>query len=622
MSDDLPPPPDEPAEDLSLASDFPTHTHDEWAALVAAVLAKSGAGDPDDQDAALEALTYTTYDGIAVRPLYTRDDVHDLAADGRPGHPPFVRGATEGGVAAKGWDVRARHADPDPERTKQAVLDDLERGATSIWLVLGDGGLALDDLESVLDGVLLDLAPIVLDAGGHTAAAADALLALADRRGVDPAALSGSFGADPIGWRVRTGADADLSLLPELASRAAASPKLRVATVDATVYHEAGAGDAQEIGIAAAVGVAYLRALTDAGASVDAALDALEFRFAVTAEQFPSIAKLRAARRVWDRVAELCDAGPALPGQRQHAVTPAAMLTRRDPWVNMLRATIGCFAAAVGGAESVTVLPFDAAIGLPDDFARRIARNTHAVLHDESSLARVVDAAGGSWFVESLTDSLAEKAWDVFTGIERSGGVRQALDDGSISALIATAREQRDDDIAHRRAAITGVSEFAYVGEAPVVRAPLPTPDERAALLPRVRYAQDFEQLRDRADAADERPKVFLAGLGSLATSSARSSFAANLFQAAGVECVSANGDTDDVVAAFHKSGTTVACLCSSDTVYADHAADTAKALSEAGATLIWLAGKAETDGVDGYLYVGCDALAAARTTFETLGVT
>src|SRR5581483_6750844 len=183
------------------------------------------------------------------------------------------------------------------------------------------------------------------------------------------------------------------------------------------------------------------------GLTVEEALDALEFRWTVNAEQFPSIAKLRAARRLWARVAELCAASEELRGQYQHAVTSPAMLTRRDPWVNMLRTTVGCFAAAVGGADAITVTPFDAAIGQSDDFARRIARNTSAILHDESSLARVVDAAGGSWFVESLTDELAEKAWAAFTTIERAGGALAALDDGTIERLIADVRARRADDV-------------------------------------------------------------------------------------------------------------------------------------------------------------------------------
>jgi methylmalonyl-CoA mutase len=596
-------------DSLALGADFPTPTRDEWRSLVAAVLAKSGVtGDPED------ALSYTTYDGIRIKPLYTADDVHGVDADGLPGRPPFVRGSTAEGAVVTGWDVRTRHAGPDAAAVNRAVRADLESGATSLWLAVGDGGIPVDDLGRALDGVHLDLAPIVLDAGVHSRRAAAALLAAGEQRGTDPAGLRGSLGADPIGTRARTGAEADLGLLLALGEQSRSFVNLHLATVDGTVYHDAGASDAQELGIATAVGIAYLRALTDGGWPIDRALAALEFRWAVTAEQFPSIAKLRAARSVWDRVAELCGAAADRRGQYQHAVTSAAMLTRRDPWVNMLRTTIGCFAAAIGGAEAITVTPFDAAIGVSDDFARRIARNTQSILHDESSLARVIDAAGGSWFVESFTDQLAEKAWDVFTSIERAGGAPAALDDGTIGDLIAQTRERRAADIAHRRAPITGVSEYAFVAEEPVRRPPLP---ERrgAGLLPRVRYAEDFEALRDRSDAAAQRPRVFLATLGPLAAHSARAGFAANLFQAAGIDCVT--GPVEEFAAA----GTTVACLCSSDKVYAEQAAPAARQLRGAGATRIWLAGTAQVEGVDGNVHTGCDALAVLRSTLATLGV-
>jgi methylmalonyl-CoA mutase len=348
---------------------------------------------------------------------------------------------------------------------------------------------------------------------------------------------------------------------------------------------------------------------------VDDALHALEFRFAVTAEQFPSIAKLRAARSIWDRVAELSGASDSRRGQYQHAVTSAAMLTKRDPWVNMLRTTIGCFAAAVGGADAITVLAFDSAIGRSDDFARRIARNTQSILHDESSLARVVDAAGGSWFVESLTDQLAERAWAVFTRIEQAGGALAALNSGAIGELLAQTSAARSADIASRRAPITGVSEFAFIDEPPVARQPLP-PVPAGGLLPLVRYAGDYEELRDRSDAAPERPRVFLATLGPFAAHSARVAFAANLFAAGGIATVT--GDVTDGPNLI----TPVVCLCGSDKSYADdEAAVAVLLLRELGAKHIWLAGKADLDGVDGTLFTGCDALEVLRRTLDVLGV-
>ncbi|MEP7020207.1 MAG: methylmalonyl-CoA mutase family protein, partial [Pseudonocardiales bacterium] len=597
------------------AAEFPAVTRDQWRAMISAVLARSGVAEDLDPEL---ALTSSTYDGISLKPLYTRDDALPVGATALPGQPPFVRGSSIDGA---GWDVRQRHLDPDVARTNAAVLADLSNGSTSLWMVLGEAGLAVADLPAALDGVYLDLAPVALDAGAQTRDAAETYLRLVAEQGIDPGKIAGTLGADPIGLRARTGAAADLPLLGELAALAADYPKLRVATVDATVYHDAGGSASDELAVAAAVGVAYLRALAAAGLSVDAALRVLEFRYAVTADQFLSIAKLRAARRVWDRIAELSGAGTDRAGQRQHAVTSAALMTQRDPWVNLLRATIACFAAAASGARAITVTPFDAAIGLSDELARRIARNTQVVLHDESSLARVIDAAGGSWFIESLTDQLAQAAWAKFTAIERAGGALGALDDGTIDRLIATARDQRADDIAHRRAPITGVSEFAFVGEQPVVRPPAPA-GPTGGPLPGRRYAQDFEALRDRADAAPARPTVFLAALGPPAAYRARVGFAANLFQAGGIEPVVGSGELDEIVAAFRAGPSTVVCLCSANRLYAELAAPAAEALRAAGATHIWLAGPpGDLPGVDGYLFSGVDALEILRTTLDKLAV-
>ena len=588
-----------PPDPLPLAAEFPPATRDQWIELVTGVLRRSGL--PEDADP-VAALSSTTYDGISVRPLYTAVDVPPTSA-GTPGAAPYLRGATADGPTLTGWDVRQRHADPDPARLRASLLNDLETGATSVWLVLGDAGLPVADLPAALAGVYVDLAPVALDAGGQTAEATAAYLRLVGERGLDPAEIRGSLGADPIGLRARTGAAADLGLLTPRPDH----PRVRVATVDGTVYHDAGASDATEIAVATAVGVAYLRALTDAGLDVDAALDAVEFRFAVSADQFASIAKLRAARRVWGRVAALSEAEPAR-GQRQHAVTSAAMMTRRDPWVNMLRSTVACFAAAVGGADAITVLPFDTALGLPDDLARRIARNTQSILHDESSLGRVLDAAGGSWYVETLTDQLAHAAWDGFTEIERAGGALAALDAGLIGDRIAATRQQRADDVAHRRAPLTGVTEFALPDEPAVPRPPAPPGLDGGPLAP-ARWAAEFEALRDAVEAVSPRPVVYLATLGPMAVHAARLGFARNLFQAGGFQVVV--GPPEDL------DGTPVACLCSADSLYS---AEAVTALREAGARQVWLAGQGDY-GADGYVYSGCDALAVLRTTADLLEV-
>ncbi len=625
-----------PPAHLDLAADFPAASRAQWQELVAAVLTKSGRPVPSDAPPET-ALAGRNYDGIEIAPLYTAADAPAGSAS-VPGSPPFTRGATAEGAARTGWDVRARHLDPDPLAANRAVLDDLRNGVSSLWLVLGgsgnhSAGLTAADLPRVLDGVHLDLAPIVLDAGPDARAAAETLLRLAADHGTPATDLTGSLGGDPIGYAARIGSTPDLTLVVDLAGLAAGHPKLRPVTVDATVYSDAGGSDGDELAISVAVGVAYLRALTDAAVPLDAALGMIEFRYAVSADQFASIAKLRAARRVWNRVGELSGAAGEDRGQQQHAVTAASMLTRRDPWVNLLRTTIGCFAAAVGGAQAITVAPFDSALGLPDDFGRRIARNTSAVLHDEASLARVIDPAGGSWYVESLTERLAEAAWQKFTALERAGGAVAALESGAIASLLASTRQRRQDDIAHRRTPITGVSEYAVNSETLLSRRPAPAAPSGG--LPRLRAAEPFEALRDASDAwlasTGARPRLFLAALGPVAAHTGRLSFTRNLLGAGGLEPVVATGELADLLAGFAASGAVVACLCSSDRIYAGEASAAATALKAAGARTVWIAGSPDLlvrDGsgeqlgaIDAALYSGCDAVAVLRSMLSDVGV-
>ena len=612
-----------PDEGTDLAAEFPAASHADWRELVRAVLVKSGRGAAETADAPEELLASTGYDGISVAPLYTAADL-PAAAAGLPGLAPFTRGGRPEGAAAAGWDVRARHADPDPAAAGEAILADLENGVGSLWLTLGPGGLPVDGLSVALSGVLLDLAFVTLDAGAEAIPAAEALLALYAERGIPASEVGGNLGLDPIGLAARTGAAADLAGAAEfVARRAGAFPELRGIVVDGLPFHEAGGSDTQELGAAIAAGVGCLRALTAAGLDVDTAARQLEFRFAVTDDQFTGIAKLRAARRLWARVAEVSGVRGAGAAQRQHAVTSPAMLTRRDPWVNLLRGTVACFAAGVGGADAVTVLPFDHAIGRPGAFSRRIARNTQSVLLAESRLAGVIDPAGGSWYVEKLTDELAHRAWTEFTAIERAGGIEAELASGALAARLAETAAARAANIATRRDPITGVSEFPDLAEAPVERTPWPATESGG--LPRVRYAAGFEELRDRSDAVlastGGRPAVFLATLGPVAEHTARASFAGNLFQAGGFDtpAAGATSDVDGLVAAFSASGLSVVCLCGTDSAYTGQAGAAVAALKTAGASRVFLAGSPKTGFADDFVYRGCDALAVLRRIWEAI---
>jgi methylmalonyl-CoA mutase len=596
---------------LSLAAEFPDPTRRQWRQLVEGVLRKAGRTGLTDT-AAEDALATELQDGLTARPLYTAED--GAGDPGLPGLPPFVRGGRPLGNTVTGWDVRQRHAQPVAKRANEAALADLENGVTSLWLRLGDGGLPVTGLPEALDGVHLDLAPVVLDAGPDYEAAARTLLALAAERGTPPL---GRLGADPLGQAARTGEDAGLGTAAELAALCHRQhPGLRAMTVDALPYHEAGASPAQELGCSLATGVAYLRDLTAAGLPVAAALGQLEFRYAATTDQFLTIAKLRAARRLWARVAQVC--GAPGEGQLQHAVTSSVMMTRRDPWVNMLRTTVACLGAGVGGADAVTVLPFDDALGLSDDFARRIARNTSAILMEESHLAQVIDPAGGSWYLERLTDDLARAAWDWFQEIERAGGQAAALRSGLVADRLSRTWQERQASLAHRREPITGVSEFPNLAEEPVEREP--APEEPRGGLPKVRRDHAFEALRTRSDAhlaaTGVRPRMFLAGLGPAAAHTARTSFAANLFQAGGIEAVPGE------VSGFTASGATVACLCSSDAIYAEQSEAAAAGLRSAGAAWVFLAGRpGEYAGVDEYVFAGGDAVAVLSSVLDRMGV-
>ncbi|MER7752293.1 methylmalonyl-CoA mutase family protein [Kitasatospora sp. NPDC097643] len=617
-----------PPEGLPLAAEFPAAHREQWQQLVEGVLRKSGA-QPEDGAAAEQALTTELQDGLRARPLYTAEDT--AVAPGYPGFPPFLRGGRPQGSAVAGWDVRQRHADPDRRRANEAVLADLENGVGSLWLELGGDALPIAALPEALAGVYLDLAAVVLDAGAEFADAAEQLFKLYEEREVSPGAAAGNLGADPLGLQARTGdgarTDALLTDAAALAARCAdGHPQLRALTVDALPYHEAGASAAQELGCSLATGVAYLRTLTGAGLSVDAALGQLEFRYAADADQFLTIAKFRAARRLWARVAEVSGASPAASAQRQHAVTSRVMMTARDPWVNMLRTTVACLAAGVGGADAVTVLPFDTALGLPDAFARRIARNTQSILLEESHLARVIDPAGGSWYVEQLGEELAQAAWAWFQEIERAGGLQAALASGLVGERIAATWAERSVRLAKRREPVTGVSEFPHLDEQPLVREPAPAGPGGG--LPRVRRAEAYEALRDRSDAhlaaTGARPALFLASIGGAAAHTARTTFAANLFQAGGIATTSVESvDPAAFAEAFAASGATVACLCSSDTLYGEHAEAVAGALKAAGAQRVLLAGRlAEVPaGVDGFIFAGGDAVAALTSLLDLIGV-
>jgi methylmalonyl-CoA mutase len=613
-----PPPSDEP-----LAAEFPPAPREDWLKLVRAAL----------KDRPFERLVSRSYDGIAIEPLYAR------AAGAQPL-------ATRRGP----WRVMARIDHPDPAAANAQALHELENGATGLSLVFSGSagayghGLPGDpaSIARALQGIHLDAIAVDLQTAEPTREAADHVAALVKERGHAPGSVDIHFGHDAIGAHSLTGTlpIPYRDLMPRFAEHVGTLANLGfkgpLTAADGRIVHNAGGSEAQELAFVLAVAVAYLRALEGAGTALQAARGMIGFRLAADADQFLTIAKFRALRALWARVEEGCGLAPRPAFVA--AETAWRMMTRRDPYVNMLRATIAAFSAGLGGADAVAVLAFTAALGLPDRFARRIARNTQLLLLEEANLARVADPAAGSGAIEDLTDKLCRAAWALFQEIEAAGGAPAALERGLIQDRIGKVRAERENAIAHRKEALTGTSDYPLLTEAPVevlAAAPVPIPPPAAAFryppLAAMRLAEPFEKLRDASDAMlarnGARPKIFLANLGPLAEFGARATFSKNFFEAGGIEAVSNDGfaSLEAMIAAFKSSGARLACLCSSDAGYEREAASAARALKGAGARHIYLAGRPKdaealkAAGVGTFVHAGCDALATLSTAHDIM---
>ena len=583
-----------PTEDLPLAADFAPATYDDWRKLVDGVL----------KGAPFEKLVGKTSDGIRIDPIYPR----------AKGASPVV-----GRAAAAPWQIMQRIDHPDAAQANTQALHDLENGATGLTLVFaganGAHGFGLDPspeaVEKILDGIFLDAGiGIELQIGPQSRMAAIHVAEYIKRKGLSPAACDIRFGLDPLGAGAAWGFSpyAWAEIVPAVTSAvkglAAMGFKGPFAAADGRVIHDAGGSEVQELAFVLACGVAYLRAIEQSGVALEDAQGMVYARLSADADQFLTLAKFRALRLLWARIEKA--SGLAPKPLFIAADTSWRMLTQRDAYVNMLRATMATFSAGLGGANAITVLPHTLALGLPDPFARRVARNTQLVLLEESNLAKVADPAAGSGGIETLTRQLCEAAWALFQETEKAGGIFASLEQNLIQQKVAATRKAREANIAKRRDVLTGASEFPNLHEAdapvlpakPIALAPYGEAKFKFDPLPPMRLAAPFEALRDKSDAmlkkSGARPKVFLANLGTAADFTARATFAKSFFETGGIEAIDSEGFSDPaaLAAAFKASGAAVACLCSSDKVYAAQAAAAAQALQAAGARHIYLAGR------------------------------
>ncbi len=634
---------------VRLFDDFPRPSYDEWRAAAEQTL----------KGAAFEKKLIThTYEGIDLHPLYRQDDAEKLAhINSLPGFAPYVRGSSASGYLIAPWDICQELAADSPEGFNRALRADLERGQNAINMALSaatrmgqvsttptastDAGLALachDDMQRALADINLAALPLLLQSGAATLPLAALLLALLRARGNDPTTLNGCLGGDPLGTLAQQGTlpaplDTlydDLAALIAWASNHA--PSLQTLLVQGTPYHDSGASATQELAFALASATAYLRALLARGIAIDTAARTMRFAFSIGSNFFMEIARLRAARLLWARI--VAAFGGSNDAQRMtiHARTSRWNKTRYDPYVNMLRTTAEAFAGVLGGCTSLHVGAFDEVARTPDDFSRRIARNTQIILQQESHLDRAIDPAGGSWYVETLTDQVARAAWRLFQQVEQRGGMLAALQEGFPQAEVARVAAERARNIAHRRDIVVGTNMYPNSSEEPlapratetntppppatmssnagtatlrearasnasgpqVVEAAIAAAASGAHLdalagtlwgtgdnVPQVeplrihRGAEPFEQLRANAEAwaaahGGQRPQVFLANMGPIPQHKPRADFSSGFFLVGGFDVLNTSGfaTPEDAAQAALDSGAPIVVVCSTDDTY------------------------------------------------------
>lgn len=619
-------------------------------------------------------LVTRTFEGVALQPLYTSADLSglpDLAS--RPGQAPFLRGKHADGYKQRPWEVAQEIAASTPEAFNKALVADLMRGQDSVVLAPNCGADSLTisnlkDLSAALANVDLGAVPVHMDAGAEALSLASLYVAHARKQKTNLSTLTGSVTADPVGEWVRNGrlSQSVGDLYDELAGwtswAAKNAPELRTIGVNARIWADAGGTAVHELAFALAAAVDYLRALKDRGVENNVAASRIRFQFAVGPQFFTEIAKFRAFRSLWTRVLVAFGLSDEIAARATvHVATCRWNKTRLDPHVNMLRVTTEALSAVLGGCDSLNIAPFDEVMGSSDDFSRRIARNVHTLLAEEFSFTQAADPAGGSWYVEKLTDELARKAWALFQSVEAKGGYTAALREGMPQALVTEAVKEKTDAVGKRRLGLIGTNLFPNLKEKPLAtQAPAAKPaaakstaaakqlekgaswqDRFAAAVEAATAGADiaqgraetfppewtitavqswrasagFEQLRAASDSfaqrTGKRPRVFLAKMGPALQHKARADFSAGFFAAGGFEIVAKQSfeTAADAAKAAAESGAPVAVLCSTDETYPALVPEFAGAV------------KAATGGKVSVVLAGMPAEAAVVESFRAAGV-
>jgi methylmalonyl-CoA mutase len=636
-----------------LASEFPANTHDEWKAAAEKLL----------KGAPFEKIMLTqTPEALTLQPIYERAVLDALpAAATLPGAAGYLRGTTAAGYRATPWDVAQEIPYSDPATFNAALLRDLDAGLNAVSInFTGPNALRLNsakDIVTAFNKVIPDALSWHFHAGERAPDVFKLFYAWLAAYNAKIANIRGGLNFDPLGTLAATGSLASPlervrekegaydKLASTLKIAAANLPGFTSVGVNTRAYHNAGAGAVEELGIALATGVEYLRALGKRGVDASSAASRTAFHFAIGGNFFIELAKLRAARPLWARIVAEFGGDAKSQAMRQHARTGLFNKTKHDPYVNILRTTTEALGGVLGGVESLTVGTFDEIVRVPEDASRRVARNTQVILREECELTSVIDPAGGSWYVEQLTDDIARKAWEFFQKIEEKGGAAAALQSGFIQDAIAATRKGREKLLGQRRTSLVGTNQYPNIAEKPlpagdIVNAPAPAAaagapaGTTAPALPDTRLAAPYEALRAAAAAYKATnghgPKIHLANIAALRRHKARADFIRGFFETGGFEIAGAEGSTDPAVIAAKaaESGAQIVVICGHDEDYAVHVPAVCRAVKARtpGVTLLLAGNPGESEaaykeaGLDSFIFVKSDNYATNRQYLQKLG--
>lgn len=530
-------------------------------------------------------LVWKTNEGINVMPFYRAEDLEKLDhTNSLPGEFPFVRGNKK---ISNEWLVRQNIIVNDVKESNEKALDILNKGVNSLGFVFkGCNEFTAADINALLKGICLEAVEINFVCCCKKLKFARLLADFIEKGNWDKATVFASANIDPLGSYLLKGnlIDDSIAEIKKLIEETVELKKFRVVTVTGKNYSNAGSSIVQELAFSLAQGAEYLSLLTEAGLGIDVVTKKIKFDFAISANYFMEIAKFRAARMLWAQIVKAynpnCDCNCKMEA---HAETGSWNKTLYDPYVNMLRSQTEAMSAALGGVESITVLPFNAIYEAPTTFSDRIARNQQLLLKEESHLDKIVDPSAGSYYIEELTVSIAEEAWKLFLEIQDKGGFIAAAKEGFIQAKVKEMAAKRDMNIATRRENLLGVNQFPNFTEkisseidASVFEAKDRTAeDAEIETLNPYRGAQAFEALRYQTDVyskTNKRPMAYMLTIGNLNMRKARAQFACNFFAVAGYEVIDNNGfaTVAEGIEAAKAAKADIVVLCSSDDEYTE----------------------------------------------------